>query len=279
MALSEEGGLLYYQALWINSANEWDNNRGKPVPLALIAENPFEISEFHSPWPVYTGLDRDERGHTRVDARRKYMYHWQYPIGKLSGRSQPLRVTVNMGAPVLDFRKVPFNASGLSNTLVNACEVWDLPLSGGHTHFNKQTTSHVAHVVALSMGNPHAVQVVDNVDTTPVLTDGPLIENHTAFPNRVNAGFMQVLTRHSVRLRVYERGAGETLSCGTGACAAVVTGIRLGLLDPQVDVQTHGGLLTIEWQGGALNDARQPVFMTGPATSVFEGEIDIPDGV
>jgi len=189
------------------------------------------------------------------------------------------RVTVNMGAPVLDFRKVPFNASGLSNTLVNACEVWDLPLSGGHTHFNKQTTSHVAHVVALSMGNPHAVQVVDNVDTTPVLTDGPLIENHTAFPNRVNAGFMQVLTRHSVRLRVYERGAGETLSCGTGACAAVVTGIRLGLLDPQVDVQTHGGLLTIEWQGGALNDARQPVFMTGPATSVFEGEIDIPDGV
>ena len=149
------------------------------------------------------------------------------------------RVTVNMGAPVLDFRKVPFNASGLSNTLVNACEVWDLPLSGGHTHFNKQTTSHVAHVVALSMGNPHAVQVVDNVDTTPVLTDGPLIENHTAFPNRVNAGFMQVLTRHSVRLRVYERGAGETLSCGTGACAAVVTGIRLGLLDPQVDVQTH----------------------------------------
>ncbi len=189
------------------------------------------------------------------------------------------RVTVNMGAPVLDFRKVPFNASGLSNTLVNACEVWDLPLSGGHTHFNKQTTSHVAHVVALSMGNPHAVQVVDNVDTTPVLTDGPLIENHTAFPNRVNAGFMQVLTRHSVRLRVYERGAGETLSCGTGACAAVVTGIRLGLLDPQVDVQTHGGLLTIEWQGDALNDARQPVFMTGPATSVFEGEIDIPDGV
>jgi len=97
MALSMEGGLL---ALWINSANEWDNNRGKPVPLALIAENPFKISEFHSPWPVYTytlGLDRDERGHTRVDARRKYMYHWQYPIGKLSGRFQPLRVTVNMG--------------------------------------------------------------------------------------------------------------------------------------------------------------------------------------
>ena len=100
MALFVEGGSQYCKALWVNSENEWDNNRGKPVPLALIAENPFKISEFHSDWPVYTstlGLDRDEKGHTRVDARSMYMYHWQYPIGKLSGRFQPLRVTVNMG--------------------------------------------------------------------------------------------------------------------------------------------------------------------------------------
>jgi diaminopimelate epimerase len=127
------------------------------------------------------------------------------------------------------------------------------------------------------MGNPHAVQVVDEVDTAPVRTNGPLIEHHPAFPNRVNAGFMQVLNRDAVRLRVFERGAGETLACGTGACAAVVAGIRMGLLNPIVDVQTQGGTLTIEWQGLAKNDLSQAVFMTGPATSVFEGEIDVPN--
>ena len=122
------------------------------------------------------------------------------------------------------------------------------------------------------MGNPHAVQVVADVDTAPVLAQGPLIENHEAFPKRVNAGFMQVLSRSAVRLRVFERGAGETLACGTGACAAVVTGIRWGLLDPRVTVQTLGGTLTIEWHGGDT-----PVHMTGPATTVFQGEINIPD--
>jgi diaminopimelate epimerase len=134
-----------------------------------------------------------------------------------------------------------------------------------------------ADVALVSMGNPHAVQVVDNIDTAPVLTHGPLIENHSAFPNRVNAGFMQVISRDAIRLRVYERGAGETLACGTGACAAVVAGIRMGLLNPQVDVQTHGGVLSIEWQGAALSDISQVVWMTGPATSVFEGEIDVPE--
>ena len=122
------------------------------------------------------------------------------------------------------------------------------------------------------MGNPHAVQVVDDVDTAPVLTQGPLIERHPHFPRRVNAGFMQVVDRGHIRLRVYERGAGETLACGTGACAAVVAGIRLGLLDDTVEVQTHGGLLTISWAGSASS-----VMMTGPATSVFHGEIDLPD--
>jgi diaminopimelate epimerase len=132
-------------------------------------------------------------------------------------------------------------------------------------------------VAVVSMGNPHAVQVVDNVDTAPVLTHGPLIEHHASFPNRVNAGFMQIVNRDTVRLRVFERGAGETLACGTGACAAVVAGIRMGLLNPRVDVQTHGGTLTIEWHGLAKNDLSQAVFMTGPATSVFEGEIDVPN--
>jgi len=134
-----------------------------------------------------------------------------------------------------------------------------------------------ADVAVVSMGNPHAVQVVDNIDTAAVLTHGPLIENHTAFPNRVNAGFMQVLSRDAIRLRVFERGAGETLACGTGACAAVVAGIRMGLLNPKVDVQTHGGVLSIEWQGAALSDLSQAVWMTGPATTVFEGEIDVPE--
>jgi diaminopimelate epimerase len=125
------------------------------------------------------------------------------------------------------------------------------------------------------MGNPHAVLLVDDVDTAPVLVQGPLVEQHERFPRRVNAGFLQIVNRGQVRLRVYERGAGETLACGTGACAAVVAGIRLGLLDAQVNVQTRGGVLTIEWQDTPAHDA--PVFMTGPATSVFEGQIEIPD--
>jgi len=126
------------------------------------------------------------------------------------------------------------------------------------------------------MGNPHAVQVVADVDRAPVLTEGPLVERHPRFPNRVNAGYMQVVSRSHIRLRVYERGAGETLACGTGACAAVVAGIRLGLLDARVDVDTQGGRLTIEWDG-AQGEGWAPVRMTGPATRVFEGEIDIPD--
>jgi len=180
------------------------------------------------------------------------------------------RVTVNMGAPILELPKVPFKSEGLKHELVNGCEVWQLPLSAAEA-------SAVAHVAVVSMGNPHAVQVVDNVDTAPVLAHGQLIENHFSFPNRVNAGFMQIVSRDTVRLRVFERGAGETLACGTGACAAVVAGIRMGLLNPKVDVQTHGGMLTIEWHGLAKNDLSQAVFMTGPATSVFEGEIDVPN--
>jgi diaminopimelate epimerase len=120
------------------------------------------------------------------------------------------------------------------------------------------------------MGNPHAVQVVADVDAAPVATQGPAIEANEHFPRRVNAGFMQIVDRGRIKLRVYERGAGETLACGTGACAAVVAGIRQGLLDARVDVQTQGGVLTIEWHGGA-----SPVLMTGPAATVFEGDIEL----
>ena len=175
------------------------------------------------------------------------------------------RVTVDMGAPVFDLARVPFDPAGLVPQPMGGFERWSLPLAGGD----------VAPVAVLSMGNPHAVLLVDNVDTAPVPTWGPQIESHRHFPSRVNAGFLQVIDRSNVRLRVYERGAGETLACGTGACAAVVAGIRLGLLDARVDVQARGGVLTIAWQDNAAHDA--PVYMTGPATSVFDGEIDVPE--
>lgn len=177
------------------------------------------------------------------------------------------RVTVDMGAPVFDWQRVPFNPMGLISDLVNGWPVFDLVLG------ELGIVPSIARVGVVSMGNPHAVQRVDNVEAFPVLVQGPLIENHPAFPNRVNAGFMQIVSRSQIKLRVFERGAGETLACGTGACAAVVAGIRQGWLDGQVDVQTHGGVLTIEWAG--LADS--PVRMTGPAISVFEGSIDVPD--
>ena len=175
------------------------------------------------------------------------------------------RVTVDMGPPVFEPPRVPFDASGLQPQAMGGFERWPLMLADGAQ----------ADVAVLSMGNPHAVMLVDDVDTAPVAVLGPQIERHARFPRRVNAGFLQVLSRSSVRLRVYERGAGETLACGTGACAAVVAGIRLGLLDERVDVQTHGGVLTIEWHD--TPDHQRPVLMTGPATTVFEGEIDVPD--
>jgi len=125
-------------------------------------------------------------------------------------------------------------------------------------------------VAVLSMGNPHAVQIVTDVDAAPVATLGPQVERHPRFPRKVNAGFMQVVGRGEIRLRVHERDAGETLACGTGACAAVVAGIRLGLLDHRVDVHARGGRLAIEWAGGDAS-----VLMTGPAETVFEGTIDL----
>ena len=178
------------------------------------------------------------------------------------------RVTVDMGRPQFTPAQVPFADTGLSPVEQGLGQKWPLALD---------THAHVAPVLVavVSMGNPHAVQLVDNVDTAPVLAIGPLIEKHARFSQRVNAGFLQIVDRTHVRLRVFERGVGETLACGSGACAAVAAGIRLGLLDPEVHVDTRGGRLTIAWVGADTDS----VFMTGPATTVFEGQIDIPDNL
>jgi len=170
------------------------------------------------------------------------------------------RVTVDMNRPMFDLAQVAFDATGLAPRPAGGFELWPLELPGGAT----------VEVAVLSMGNPHAVQLVADVDAAPVATVGAQVERHPRFARKVNAGFMQVLARDAVRLRVYERDAGETLACGTGACAAVVAGIRLGLLDAAVEVHTRGGPLRIEWAGGDSH-----VFMTGPAQTVFEGNITL----
>jgi len=161
-------------------------------------------------------------------------------------------VTVDMGAPEFEPEKIPFVAEKRALT------------------YTIEVAGQTVEISALSMGNPHAVQVVADVEAAPVLTQGPLIERHARFPERVNAGYVEIMDRHRIKLRVYERGAGETLACGTGACAAAVAGITRGALDSPVRVTTHGGGLRIAWEGD-----RQPVLMTGPAETVFEGEIEI----
>ncbi|MFH4563452.1 diaminopimelate epimerase [Vibrio diabolicus] len=159
-------------------------------------------------------------------------------------------VTVNMGVPEFEPNKIPFKAKQKEKTYIMR--------AGEKTLF----------CGAVSMGNPHVVTVVDDVDTADVDTLGPLLESHERFPERVNAGFMQVVSRDHIRLRVYERGAGETQACGSGACAAVAVGIRQGLLDENVKVSLPGGELRIAWQGPG-----KPLFMTGPTTHVFDGQL------
>ena len=171
------------------------------------------------------------------------------------------RVRVDMNAPRFEHADLPFDSAGLAPTRVGDFETWPLDLDEYGS----------VDVAVLSMGNPHAVMRVADVGHPPVALIGPLVESHDRFPRRVNAGFMQVLSRSHVRLRVHERDAGETLACGTGACAAIVAGIRLGWLDTRVDVDMHGGKLTVEWAGGPEDS----VFLTGPATTVFEGEIEL----
>jgi diaminopimelate epimerase len=179
----------------------------------------------------------------------------QIRVGTLSGVIVPKveadgRITVDMGVPEFEPSRIPFIAD--RRALVYAFDV------GGST----------VEISALSMGNPHAVQVVADVDEAPVAAQGPALETHPRFPQRVNAGYMQVIDRRCIRLRVYERGAGETLACGTGACAAVVAGIQRDLLDRNVTVATRGGDLGISWEGEG-----KPVLMTGPAVTVYTGEI------
>jgi len=196
------------------------------------------------------------------------------------------RVRVDMGPPVFEHALIPFNASqALERPEDNLHSSWILTgvqnqcklLGLSPSSFDKRDEPYPVSV--LSMGNPHAVTLVDDVEHAPVLKLGPWVERHPAFPKRVNVGFMQILTRGEVKLRVFERGAGETLACGTGACAAVVAGIQKGLLDSCVNVQTKGGALTIEWVNH--NPKSEPlkrsasVFMTGPAVSVFKGSITI----
>ncbi|MCC8996744.1 MAG: diaminopimelate epimerase [Nitrosomonas sp.] len=168
---------------------------------------------------------------------------------KLEGNGN---VMVNMGKPIFEPEKIPFIAERVAKT-------YSLEIDG-----NLVTIS------ALSMGNPHAVRIVENVETAPVDTEGALIESHQRFPKKVNVGYMQIVDRNHIQLRVFERGAGETLACGTGACAAVVAGISLGLLEHRVVVGTRGGELTIHWP-----QEDEPVWMTGPAVTVFEGEINL----
>ncbi|SDM25786.1 diaminopimelate epimerase [Oryzisolibacter propanilivorax] len=175
-------------------------------------------------------------------------------------------VRVDMGRPAFAPARLPFDAAGLRPLPQGSGEKWPLALED-------KGVDAIFHVAIASMGNPHAVLLVDDVERADVARLGPLIEGHPRFPERVNAGFLQILDRAQVRLRVYERGAGETLACGSGACAAVACGIRLGLLERQVQVHTRGGRLEIAWSG----DPADTVFMTGPAVTVFEGSIELPD--
>jgi diaminopimelate epimerase len=196
------------------------------------------------------------------------------------------QVTVNMGAPQFEANSLPFEPAGLQVQQKGLAQVFSLDLSEGMpknaintpvagvfiaSAAMKNIVNNIVDIAIVSMGNPHAVQLVDDVQTADVAQIGPLVSKHARFACGVNAGFMQIVNRGQVKLRVYERGAGETLACGTGACAAVVAGIRQGLLDASVQVSTRGGLLQIDWAG---DDA--PVMMTGPATKVFESEIEIP---
>ena len=195
------------------------------------------------------------------------------------------QVTVDMGAPQFEASSLPFESAGLEAQQKGLAQVFSLnldentqkndsnmPLASVNTAY--AAIKNIVNVAIVSMGNPHAVQVVDDVETADVEQIGPLVSTHARFPRGVNAGFMQIVNRGTVKLRVYERGAGETLACGTGACAAVVAGIRQGLLDTSVQVATRGGLLQIDWAGGNAS-----VMMTGPATKVFESEIEIPDNL
>ncbi|MDU0809734.1 MAG: diaminopimelate epimerase [Burkholderia sp.] len=191
-------------------------------------------------------------------------------------------IIVNMGTPIFNPIQVPFdtryteiqNSDGIKlNTKFSIPSPFGRQSNGCDMLWPININGKTRWISVVSMGNPHAVQIVDNVDVYPVIEEGSCIENHLCFPNSVNAGFMQIISRHEVKLRVYERGVGETRSCGTGACAAVAAGIRLGQIDSPVTVHTHGGTLKIIWNG--IQDSFAQMELLGPAVTVFKGEIDI----
>ncbi len=247
-----------------------DRRYGVGADQILVVE-PSTTPEVDFRYRIFNGASGDEVEHCGNGARCFVRYVREHGLSDKSHISVETvnnrlelamqddgRITVDMNRPVFDLKRVPFDAEGLRAHGVGAMDLWRLDGEVG------------VDVAVLSMGNPHAVQLVDDVEHAAVTTAGPQIEKHSRFARGVNAGFMQVVSRHAIKLRVWERDAGETLSCGTGACAAVVAGMRMGLLDARVDVRTRGGLLTIEWAGGDAS-----VLMTGPAQTVFEGEITL----
>ncbi|HEY6088132.1 MAG TPA: diaminopimelate epimerase [Burkholderiaceae bacterium] len=248
-----------------------DRRFGVGADQILVVEN-TDTPGVDFRYRIYNGFSGDEVEHCGNGARCFVRYVREHGLtDKSTVRVETVnnrlelhwqadgRVTVDMNAPVFDLAQVPFDPRGLLPIEVNGFTLWPL-----------EATGRPVELAVLSMGNPHAVLRVDDINAAPVAMLGPALEGHERFARRVNAGFMQLRSRREIALRVYERGAGETLACGTGACAAVVAGIRLGWLDAKVDVHTRGGLLTIEWPGGDGH-----VLMTGPAETVYEGEIEL----
>lgn len=240
-----------------------DRHFGVGCDQILLVENPrttntdFYYRIFNADGGEVEQCGNGARCFVRYVHERGLTQKTRIRVGTLGGTIEPQleadgQVTVDMGVPVFEPSKIPF-------------EVPERALT-----YELNVNNKVIIINSLSIGNPHAVQVVDDLEQAPVASDGPLIESHPRFPNRVNAGFMQIIERRHIKLRVYERGAGETLACGTGACAALVAGVQRGLLDASVRVSTRGGDLSISWAGDG-----QPVLMTGPAVTVFEGEITL----
>lgn len=256
------------------SAAQWkllaDRRFGIGADQILVVETPqrqdvdFRYRIYNADGGEVEQCGNGARAFVRFVNEKKLSAKTALRVETMSGIIEPRleangQITVDMGAPILTPSEVPFDSAGLFGKVEGSATLWPLDINGESVWIS-----------AISMGNPHAVQLVDDVDTAPVQTDGSLLENHSRFPKRVNAGFMQVVDRHNIKLRVFERGAGETLACGTGACAAVVAGIQRGLLASPVKVKTRGGELIIAWQGQS-----SAVMMSGPAVSVFEGEVEI----
>ncbi|MDK9738335.1 diaminopimelate epimerase [Vibrio sp. D404a] len=238
-----------------------DRHTGIGFDQLLVVEAPYDPeTDFHYRIFNADGSEVEQCGNgARCFARfvrmkgltNKYSINVSTKKGKMVLKIEENdQITVNMGVPEFEPSKIPFKAKQPEKTYI------------------LRTDEHTLFCGAVSMGNPHVVTVVDDVDTADVDTIGPLLESHERFPERVNAGFMQVVTRDEVRLRVYERGAGETQACGSGACGAVAVGITQGLLSDNVKVRLPGGDLQISWQGPG-----KPLFMTGPATHVFDGQL------